>query len=64
MAVEKRDAEVLFEHLHMPADRAARHVKLLGRADVAAVAGGGLEGAKGVERWKAHGELWISFSQP
>ena len=48
--LEQRDAEPIFEQPDLFADRPMRHMQILGGLDKAAVPGGSLEGADGVER--------------
>jgi len=62
LAQEQFHAEPCLQRFHAMADRRGSHVQFLAGTDETAVAGGGFEGAQGIERWCArHGLQKLSL---
>lgn len=62
IAVEQLHADVVLQDLYLAADRAPGHEQLVCGSDEALVAGGGLEGAQGIEGRQAHAFTMGQFS--
>ncbi|MOA15719.1 hypothetical protein D3C78_1358920 [compost metagenome] len=60
---EQSQPELFLELTNLPADRPVGHAQLVGRCAHATEAGGGFEGAQGIEGREvaAHGVLFVSF---